>query len=62
MRHIMTDKQKENHITVSHKLFYHLNDDENFLKKVTKADEMWVYGYSQNKKAVIAGERKFAQM
>ena len=46
MPHLLTDKQKENHVTVSQEFFDHLNAVQNFLKNVVTGDEMWVYGYS----------------
>ena len=43
--HLLTDAQKENHVTVSQELFDRSNVDENFLKNVITSDETWVYGY-----------------
>ena len=42
---LLTDAQKENHVTVSQELFDCSNADENFLKNVITVDETWVYGY-----------------
>jgi len=42
---LLTDAQKENHVTVSQELFDRSNADENFLKNVTTGDEIWVYSY-----------------
>ena len=44
MPHVLTDAQKENHVTVSQELFDRSNADENFLKNVITGDETWVYG------------------
>jgi len=42
---LLTDAQKENHVTVSQELFDRSNADENFLKNVITGNETWVYGY-----------------
>ena len=42
---LLTDAQKENHVTVSQELFDRSNADENILKNVITGDETWVYGY-----------------
>ena len=47
---LLTDAQKENHVTISQELFDHSNADENFLKNVITGDESWVYGYNVEKK------------
>jgi len=43
--HLLTDAQKENHVTVSQELLDRSNADENFLKNVITDDETWVYSY-----------------
>jgi len=40
---LLTDAQKENHVTVSQELSDCSNADENFLKNVITGDETWVY-------------------
>ena len=47
---LLTDAQKENHVTVSQELFDHSNADENFLKNVITGDDTWVYGYDVEQK------------
>ena len=42
---LLTEEQKQNHVTVSQELLDRSNTDENFLKNVITGDEMWVYGY-----------------
>jgi hypothetical protein len=53
MPHLLTDKQKENHVTVSQEFFDHFNAVQNVLKNVVTGDEMWVYGYSVEKKNAV---------
>ena len=50
MPHVLTDAQKENHVTVSQELIDRSNADENFLKNVKTGDETWVYGYDVERK------------
>jgi len=42
---LLTEEQKQNHVTVSQELLDRSNTDENFLKNVITGDETWVYGY-----------------
>jgi transposase len=42
---LLTEEQKQNHVTVSQELLDRLNTDENFLKTVITGDETWEYGY-----------------
>jgi len=50
---LLTDAQKENHVTLSQELFDHSNADENFLKNVITGDETWVYGYNVETKVCL---------
>jgi len=59
--HLLTDAQKENHVTVSQELFDCSNADENFLKNVITGDETWVYGYNiEIKVQLLQWMRKFS--
>jgi hypothetical protein len=40
------DDEKENRFEISQELFSNANDNENFLKNITTADETWVFGYN----------------
>jgi len=42
---LLTEKQKQNRVSVSQELLDRSNTDENFLKNVITGDETWVYGY-----------------
>ena len=45
MPRLLTDAQKEIHVTVSQELFDRSNASENFLKNVITGDVTWTYGY-----------------
>ena len=40
---LLTEEEKQNHITVSQELLDLLNTDENLVKNVITGDETWVY-------------------
>jgi len=42
---LLTEEQKQNHVTVSQELLDRSNTDENILKNVITGDETWMFGY-----------------
>ena len=50
---LLTEEQRQNHITVSQELLDRSNTDENFLKNVVTGEETWVYGYDVETKVQL---------
>jgi len=48
---VLTEEQKQNHLSVSQELLDRSNTDENFLNNVITGDETWVNGYDVETKA-----------